>query len=115
MDEFLHRFETMGSHCLLVFTGNHSFRGFLGGAGFCPSTVLINPSVFTGGGASPILGLVDPPHPLLINVNIRWQIVPEKGDVFFFFHHLFFLGALLRLVKGRTKGTWVQIGSPSTF
>ena len=34
-----HHLETMGSHCLLVFTGDSSFRGFLGGAGFRPSTV----------------------------------------------------------------------------
>ena len=66
MDEILHHFETMGNHnaqsrqdCiggrlerretaprspkramhLLVFTGESSFQGFLGGAGFCPSTV----------------------------------------------------------------------------
>ena len=31
--------ETMKSHCLLVCTGQSSFQGFLGGAGFCPSTL----------------------------------------------------------------------------
>ena len=39
MDEILHHFETKGNQCLLVFTGPSSFEGFLGGAGFCPSTV----------------------------------------------------------------------------
>ena len=39
MDEILHHFETMGNYCLLVFTGESPFQGFLGGAGFCPSTV----------------------------------------------------------------------------
>ena len=39
MDEFLHHFETMGDHCLLVFTRESLFQGFLCGAGFCPSTV----------------------------------------------------------------------------
>ena len=29
----------MRHHCLLVFTGESTFRGFLGGAGFRPSTV----------------------------------------------------------------------------
>ena len=38
MDEILH-FETMASHCLLVFVEESSFQGFLDGAGFCPSTV----------------------------------------------------------------------------
>ena len=33
--------KTMGSHCLLVFTGESSFQGFLGGAGFRPSTVFL--------------------------------------------------------------------------
>ena len=28
-----------GNRCSLVFTGESSFQGFLGGAGFCPSTV----------------------------------------------------------------------------
>ena len=37
MDEILHHFETMGNHCLLVYTGESSFQGFLGGAR--PSTV----------------------------------------------------------------------------
>ena len=32
MDEILHHFETMGDHCLLVFTGESPFQGFLGGA-----------------------------------------------------------------------------------
>ena len=39
MDEILHHFETMGNHCVLVFTRESSFQGFLGGAGFRPSTV----------------------------------------------------------------------------
>ena len=39
MDEILLQFETMGNHRLLVFTAESSFQGFLGGAGFCPSTV----------------------------------------------------------------------------
>ena len=30
--------ETMGIHCYLVFTGESSFQGFFGGAGFRPST-----------------------------------------------------------------------------
>ena len=34
-----HHLETMGNHCSLVFTGESSFQGFLGGAGFRPSTV----------------------------------------------------------------------------
>ena len=34
-----HHLETMGSHCLLVFAGESSFQGSLGGAGFRPSTV----------------------------------------------------------------------------
>ena len=37
-DEILHHFETMKNHYLLVFTGESPFQGFLGGAGFCPST-----------------------------------------------------------------------------
>ena len=32
-------FFSMGNHCLLVFAGESSFQGFLGGAGFRPSTV----------------------------------------------------------------------------
>ena len=36
----LHHFETMGNHGLLVFTGESSFHGLLGGAGFRPSTVV---------------------------------------------------------------------------
>ena len=32
MDEILHHLEIMGNHCLLVFTGESSFHGFLGGA-----------------------------------------------------------------------------------
>ena len=39
MDEILHRYETMGHHCSLVFTGEPSVQGVLGGAGFRPSTV----------------------------------------------------------------------------
>ena len=31
----------MRNHCLLVFTGNQTIPGFLGGAGFRPSTVWI--------------------------------------------------------------------------
>ena len=41
MDEILHHFETMGNHNLLAFTGESSFQGFLGGAGFCASTVCL--------------------------------------------------------------------------
>ena len=41
MDEILHHFETMGSHCSLLFTGESSFQGFLGGAGFRPPTVTL--------------------------------------------------------------------------
>ena len=44
MDEIPHHFETMGSHCLLVFTGESSFQPFLGGAGCRPSTVSSEPS-----------------------------------------------------------------------
>ena len=40
MDEILQHFETMGNHCLLVFTEESSFQGFLGAAGFRPSTVV---------------------------------------------------------------------------
>ena len=39
MDEFLHHFETMKNCCPLVVRGESSFQGFLGGAGFRPSTV----------------------------------------------------------------------------
>ena len=39
MDEFLHHFEIIGNHCLLVFSSESLFQGFLGGAGFRPSTV----------------------------------------------------------------------------
>ena len=39
VDEILHHVETTGNHCLLVFTGQSSFQGFYGGAGFCSSTV----------------------------------------------------------------------------
>ena len=42
MDEILHHFETMTNDNLLVFTGESSFQGFLGGAGSCPSTVVVN-------------------------------------------------------------------------
>ena len=35
-----HHFESIGNHGLLVFTGEPAFQGFLGGAGFRPSTVL---------------------------------------------------------------------------
>ena len=34
-----HHFETMGHHCLLVFTGESPFQAFLGGSGFRPSIV----------------------------------------------------------------------------
>ena len=33
MDKILRQIETIGSHCLLVFTGESSFPGFLGGKG----------------------------------------------------------------------------------
>ena len=39
MDEVLHRFETMGNRCWLVFPGEYQFLHFLGGAGCRPSTV----------------------------------------------------------------------------
>ena len=39
VDGILQHFETMGNHCLLVFTAESPFWDFLGGAGFCPSTV----------------------------------------------------------------------------
>ena len=35
----LHHFETMGIHCLLIFTGESSLQGFLGGAGFLSCAV----------------------------------------------------------------------------
>ena len=38
MDEILHHFETM-NHCFVVFPGEFSFQGLLGGARFRPSTV----------------------------------------------------------------------------
>ena len=34
MDKIKHRIETVGKHGLLVFTGEPSLQGFLGGAGF---------------------------------------------------------------------------------
>ena len=43
---FENRFETMGRRCLLVFPGESSCQGFLGGAGFRPSTVSLNPRLF---------------------------------------------------------------------
>ena len=36
---------TMRHHCLLVFTGESTFQGFSGGAGFRPSTVLCGTAV----------------------------------------------------------------------
>ena len=39
MNEILHHLETMGNHGWLVFTGESTFQGVLGGAGFRPSTV----------------------------------------------------------------------------
>ena len=39
MDKILHQIETMGNNCLLVFTGESASQGFVGGAGFRPSTV----------------------------------------------------------------------------
>ena len=39
VDEILHYFETVTNHCTLVFTEEASPQGFLGGAGFRPSTV----------------------------------------------------------------------------
>ena len=38
MDEILHHFEAMRNRCLLVFAGESSFQGFLGGAGVRPLT-----------------------------------------------------------------------------
>ena len=43
MDEILHHVKTMGNQCLLVFTGESSFYGFSGDAGFRPSTVCLCP------------------------------------------------------------------------
>ena len=37
----------MGNHCVLAFTDESSFRGFLGGAGFRPSTVCALSSSFS--------------------------------------------------------------------
>ena len=44
MDEILlgTTYATMRHHCLLVFTGESAFQGFLGGAGFRSSTVLFS-------------------------------------------------------------------------
>ena len=41
MDKILHQIETIGNHCFLLFTGELSFPGFLGGAKWTsqPSTV----------------------------------------------------------------------------
>ena len=39
MDEILHHLESMGTRCLLAVAREPSFQGFLGGAGFRPSTV----------------------------------------------------------------------------
>ena len=47
MDEILHHFETMGSRCLLVFTGESSFQGFLGGAKWISSIHCLVSSSFT--------------------------------------------------------------------
>ena len=38
MDKILHHFETIGNHCLSVFTEESSFQGFLGGAKWISST-----------------------------------------------------------------------------
>ena len=58
MDEILHHLDTMGNHCLLVFAGESSFQGSLGGAGFRPSTI--------GGERTPGY-LVGP---------VRWSVAP---------------------------------------
>ena len=42
-----HHLETMQNHCLLVFAGE-SLQGFLGGAGFRPSTVSFSPQEHVG-------------------------------------------------------------------
>ena len=56
MDEILHHLETMGNRCLLVFTGESSFQGFLGGAKWIssihsrsPSGALLSRFSFRGG------------------------------------------------------------------
>ena len=52
VDGILHHFETMGRHCLLAFTGESSFQGFLGGAKWILSTHSISnnfPSGFCAG------------------------------------------------------------------
>ena len=56
MDKSLHRFEMMGHQSLLVFTGELSFRGFLDGAGFRPSTECtgIHPSQVVLNGLCPV-------------------------------------------------------------
>ena len=41
VDEILHQIETIGNHCLLVFTGEASPQGFLGGAGFRPLATIL--------------------------------------------------------------------------
>ena len=38
-----HHFETTGNHCLLVFTGESSFQGFLGGAKWISSIHSLSP------------------------------------------------------------------------
>ena len=60
MDEILHHVETMINPCWLVFTGESSFKGFLGGAGFCPSTVWGQHSQL-GFGLSPLTPLLTRP------------------------------------------------------
>ena len=45
MDGILHQIEPMKNQCLLAFTGESSFPGFLGGAGFRPSAVGVRFSV----------------------------------------------------------------------
>ena len=61
-----HRFETMGNHCLLVFTEESSLQGCLGGAGFRPSTVSLR-FIWSRIGAESVepnrLGVVSP-YPL---------------------------------------------------
>ena len=68
MDEILHRFETMGNHCLLAFTRQASLQHFLGGARFSPSTVwpwLSKPmGSHLGVGAPPIL------EPILVGIGM---------------------------------------------
>ena len=45
MDEILHHFESMGSHCALAFGGESSVQAFLGGAKWISQPSTISPCV----------------------------------------------------------------------